>query len=163
MNSFPNWNAQESIPEWIDGLGNVNIFELDITDLYTKVAKAYPKARFAQYNSAFDADQEFFYEAMGGDPKEWSGKMRTSIETIRSQTDNFRYYLATGPIHCIHPYGMMFQRNSEGVKYTSWLKQLISEPSLPDDVACTGDACSDDPICQACTDGPRGNWCRWCD
>jgi hypothetical protein len=163
MNSFPNWKAEEALPEWIEGLGNVNVFDLDITDLYTKAAKAYPKARFAQYNSAFDADQEFFYEAMGGDPAEWSPKMMGSIQSIRSQVDNFRYYQATGSVHCIHPYAMMYQRDTQGVKYTSWLKELISGPTLPDDVICSGAGCSDDPICNACAMGGDGNWCRWCD
>ncbi len=162
-NSFPNWNAEEAVPEWIDGLGNVDVLQLDIVDLYTKVANHYPNARYAQYNAAFDADQEFFYEAMGGDPAEWSPKMSNSLRQIRSEADNFRYYLATGAVHCIHPYAMMYQRSTEGVDYASWLKQLISGDNLPSDVDCANGDCSADPICSACAMGGDGNWCRWCD
>ena len=162
MDSFPNWRAEASIPEWIETLSKRNIFELDITDLYIEVAKTYPGARFAQYNSAYDADQEFFYEAMGGDPSEWSPKMLSSIDKIRNNTANFRSYIAPGPVHCIHPYGMMYQRKLADTNYTSWLKELISGETLPEDVSCTGDECSDDPICKACDEGGDGNWCGWC-
>lgn len=162
--SFPNWQAEAALPLDLPAFAGKNVLDLTIAELYSGVAAAYPKMRIGQYNAAFDRDQTFYYTVMGGgDP--WSDKMRQSVETIRAAADNFRYYIAPGPVHCIHPYRIFFDRVSgaDDKAYLDWLDDFVNGDTLPDDVACQGEACKSDPVCDACkTSGSEDLVCRWC-
>lgn len=158
--SFPNWNAQ--IPQ-IPGLAGKDILTLTIVDLYTAISDDYPNVRFAEQTSAFDQDQTGYYTAMGGTEADWSPKMMTSLTDITAATDNFRYYMSPGPLHCLHPYDSMYTRVSEGVKYTDWVRDFMTAPTAPDSVTCTAETCKQDPICEACIAGTlTGGECNWC-
>jgi hypothetical protein len=159
--SFPNWNAQ--IPQ-IPGLIGKDIQSLTIVDLYTAIADHYPNVRFAQQTAAFDDDQTSYYTAMGGVEADWSPKMMTSLADITAAApDNFRYYMSPGPLHCLHPYDSMYTRTSEAVKYTEWMNDFITAPTIPASVTCTTETCKMDAVCEACLGGtltaPECNWC----
>ena len=71
--SFPNWNAEAALPSWFELPGGT-VEGLTIVDVYTEIAN-HPNARFAQYTTAFDSNQEFYFSAMGGDEVNWSKQM----------------------------------------------------------------------------------------
>jgi len=164
QDSFPNWNVGEILPDWIEGIGDIDVMDLIIEDLYVAVGDAYPGMRVSQYNTAYDKDQGFYYEAMGGDRADWRALMEAKIADISSRADNFRYYKAPGQIHCVHPYAFYYDQEVNGVPYVDWLAAMIDGDDAPDSVGCEGDACLDDPICDACLDGSLDvSGCGWCD
>ncbi len=161
-NSFPNWNAEANMPLQLEGVRGKPIEELTLSDFYIAVANAYPEMRVAQHTTAFDKDQIFYFSVMGGDEDEFNPRLEASLDAITSQADNFRYYLAPGPIHCIHPYDITFTREVEGVAYSDWVRQLVHEDEAPETVRC--EDCRDDPLCAACADGSLvSSACGWCD
>ncbi len=159
--SFPNWNAQ--LPLFVSALTGKDILTLQIDDLYTGIAADFPNARFAQQTSAFDKDQTSYFKAMGGDEADWSPQMQQSLADISAGAPNFSYYLAPGPVHCIHPYDLLYSRSTAGTKYADWLDQLVSGETAPTTVKCDGAACLDDAFCNACAAQTESDAaCKWC-
>ena len=67
-------------------------------------------------------------------------------------------------MHCLHPYDAYYTRTVAGTAYTDWVDALHNDPTAPDSVACEGDACLSDPVCDGCADGTiEGGICRWCE
>jgi len=163
--SFPNWNAQASLPEWIPSLAEADVFDLDITDIYTEISNSFPQHRFSQYTTAFDSNQEFYFTAMGGEEGNWNLTSVGYLENIRSKTDNFRYYLMHGEVHCITPYDIFYTNKVGDNSFLDWLNDFIHGEDLPDDVACQGDDCLNDPVCDLCaeTEGEAGMYCGFCE
>lgn len=163
--SFPNWNAFPTLQAHLEDLRDADIMTLTIEDLYLATAKAYPKMRVGQYNSAFDRDQTFYYSVMGGG-SDWSARMRQTVTRIASEAPNFRHYLAPGQVHCIHPYRFFYERESgpptAPIDYTTWLDEFINAASPPPSVTCDGDGCLQDGVCDACAGSTEGAICRWC-
>jgi len=159
-NSMPNWGAQQNIPPFIEALQRP-INELALSDLYIAVAEHFPQHRFTQVTTAFDLDQISYYLAMGGERHDWSPQMRESLETIEAGVPNFRAYMAPGSMHCIIPYPFMTTRTTDGVAFTDWVDDLIQGEEMPDSVACTGESCFDDPVCESCAEAPMP-WCGFC-
>ena len=161
--SFPNWNAEPALPTWLPGLEGMALADLTIVDLYAAIANGYPDMRVAQYNTAYDADQVFYYEVMGGMAGAWRDLMETSLAAITDRAPAFRSYTAPGPIHCIHPYDFFYDREVGGALYTDWLAALIFDDTRPDTVSCKGDDCLHDALCNACADGTStDSGCGWC-
>ena len=161
--SFPNWNAEANMPMDLEGIAGKSIQELGLVDFYIAVADAYPEMRVAQHTTAYDKDQIFYYTAMGGQDPDWNGLLVDSLNAIRAEADNFRYYLAPGPIHCIHPYDIVYSREVDGIVYRDWLRDLVDAEAPPEDVVCSDD-CRDDPLCAGCLDGSlSSSACHWCD
>ena len=163
--SLPNWNGVANIPPWIESLQRPAV-ELSLNDIYIEIANHSPESRFSQYTTAFDADQRFYFTAMGGDPSQWNTKMTQSLADIEEATDNFRSYIAPGPMHCLIPYAFMYDRvtaNSDGeTKFIDWMTDFV-QGDLPDSVACEGESCYDDFVCEACLNGSdTGSYCGFC-
>jgi hypothetical protein len=101
---------------------------------------------------------------MGGNPTDWSPKMMQSLTDISAGASNFRYYTAPGPVHCVTPYDLYYDRETAGVKLTSWLGDLVNGASSPATAKCQGADCLNDAFCDACiaktTTDPA---CKWCD
>lgn len=163
--SFPNWNAGEALPLDLPALNGKGLLELTIVDLYLAVAATFPNMRIGQYNTAYDRDQSFYYSAMGGtDP--WSTRMRETVTAIAAAAPNFRHYLAPGPVHCIHPYRIFYERGADGpeLDYATWLDEFINAETPPDSVVCSPEGCLSDPVCDACkTSNTSDLVCRWCE
>ena len=111
---------------------------LSIEDVYIQLAEFEPNVRFAQYSTAFDADQISYYTAMGGEIHDWSPQFFESIETIKADAKNFRAYVAPGSMHCILNYAHMHTRTVNGVLFADWLEQLVLGETMPDSVSCDG-------------------------
>ena len=159
--SFPNWNATPNLPPNVERLQKPPS-DLTSADLYAGVASAYPKGRFAHFSSKFDQNQTFYYVAMGGQKEDWPGEMTARMKEVRKDADNFRYYIAPGPVHCITPYEFMFQKTGTS-PFVSWLSDFVFGDKLPDDVECTGQDCFDDSVCDGCaSSGNADVHCGFC-
>jgi len=158
--SLPNWGAQQNIPPFIEEL-QVPLSELELPDLYQAIGDYFPQHRFAQTSTAFDADQIFYFEAMGGDRHEWPPRFQDSLERIEERTANFRVYVPPGPVHCVTPYPFYSSRTVNGVKLSDWVRDLIFAEEMPDSVKCQGEDCYDDPVCADCEIN-GGLWCGFC-
>lgn len=159
--SLPNWNAQQNLPPFIDALQRP-IEELSLPDLYIAIGDHFPEMRMAQTATRYDADQIFYFTAMGGNAADWPLRYEESLRTISAALpDNFRYYVPPGPVHCVTPYPFFYEREVDGVLLSEWLTDLIEADAPPASVACEGAACCDDPICDACGDSTEA-WCGFC-
>lgn len=161
--SFPQWNARENMTQHLPSLAGRPTETLTLGDAYTAIGEAYPHIRISQVTTAYDKDQIFYYSVMGGGELDWFDAASSSLTAIRAATPTFRYYMAPGPVHCVHPYDLTNTRTVNGVRYADWVRSFISDETLPDDVICEGE-CTDDPVCAACAlDSQSSNACRWCD
>jgi hypothetical protein len=137
--AFPLWQPQLSAPSWIPELDPAthDWNTLSIPEFYEKTSAYYAGkgVEFAQYNSAFDATQTFFYELMGGQPVDWSQQMMGSVRKILETTPNFHSYVAAGEDHCIIPYKRFYTMETQGVKFRDWFKNFI-EGKKPAPVTC---------------------------
>jgi len=161
LNSLPNWNAEANIPSFVAGLDRP-IADLTLPMLYTAIGQHFPEHRFAQTATAFDADQIFFYRAMGGDPEDWPGLFRGSIAEIEGTLGNFSSFIPPGSMHCVTPYPFFSTREVGGQSLTQWAEDLALGPEMPASAACEGEECCDDPVCDACV-GSDDSWCNFCD
>lgn len=161
--SFPSWNADGSLPDFIPALTEVPISELSLTDVYIEVGKTFPDLAMAQTSTAFDQDQIFFFEAMGGTRANWPGLFQASLDQIAEEVPRFRYYRPPGTAHCAGIYPFFFEREVDGQNLADWTLQLATEETLPDTVSCQGAGCCVDPVCEACeASGFEESWCRFC-
>lgn len=163
LDSLPNWNAQSNLPSFVPGL-DVPLADLSITDVWANIANTFPQHRFAQTAAAFDADQTFFFTAMGGDRHAWNPLFRDSLDEIAERAPNFRSFVPPGSMHCGLIYPFYATREVSGVKLADWTEQLALGETAPESVGCVGEACFDDPVCAACDAGEFGEagFCRFC-
>lgn len=159
--SFPNWNAVGALPDWLPEL-QVPIEELDFGKLTAILANAFPNVRWGHYTTAFDDNQTFYFNVMGGDRADWPGLMRERLQFIRDRADNFRYFIPPGPVHCVLPYHHFYSVEADGTRFVDWLSEFAHGDALPDDKACQGEACYDDPVCAACVEDGDGLACGFC-
>ncbi|MBK6519516.1 MAG: pectinesterase [Polyangiaceae bacterium] len=141
--SFPSWNAEEAFPTWIPALDpeNVNILEMALTDLYLGVANYYPNQRFSQFNTAFDENQTFYFEVMGGSgPEEWSQLMHASVAEIEAGAENFGSFIAPDFKHCIIPYDEFYSVSVGETSLIEWITASQAGPGI-ESVKCEGAAC----------------------
>ena len=141
QDSFPVWNALQTLPAWIDELDPArrDFSTMELKDLYSEVGNFYGGQTVGQYNTVFDNNQVFYYNTMGGQggADSWSLKMRDQIHRISDETSNFRYFIAPGEQHCILPSDEFYTVESNGVRLVDWLRQLV-DSDRPDSVACEG-------------------------
>jgi hypothetical protein len=158
--SLPNWNAEKALPKFLGGLDRP-LSELSLPDVYAALSAAFPRHRFAQTAAQYDADQTFFYVAMGGAPADWPRLFRASLNAIAATAPNFRAYVSPGSMHCAIPYSFFYTREVKGVKLADWTQRFVLGEEAPATVACEGAQCCDDAVCAACagvTSGP----CKFC-
>lgn len=127
--SFPSWNATELLPDWIPDLDpdENDIFALTLADLYGRAANYYPDYTFTQYTTAFDDNQTFYFQAMGGgDQRAWSQRMYASIEDAESQASNFYSFIAPGEQHCILPFANFYTMEADGQLLRDWVGDMIA-------------------------------------
>lgn len=160
--SLPNWNAQPALPPFIPALQRP-IEELNLPGLYIGIGQHFPNLRIAQTATNWDKDQIFYFVAMGGDAADWSPRFRASIEAIDAALPNFAAYIPPGSVHCATPYPYFHERTVNDVALAEWTRQLAEEDTMPASVACEGEACCQDPICDACLAGDTRAHCGFCD
>jgi hypothetical protein len=141
--SFPSWNAQEAYPTFIPGVDPATFDRLP--ELYQIIGTHFPDMFLSQYNTVYDWNQHFYYDAMGGgDVQEWSAKMRASVSEIEQTTPSFRAYYAPGFQHCIIPAPEFYGATSAGVPLIDWLGDVVDDQT-PASVDCGSDCGTPQP------------------
>lgn len=139
--SFPTWGVTKAAPTWIPELDPARIdwLHLGLPDLYSRVAHYYPESRWAQFNHADDAIQQFFYEQMGGEVVNWRPQMLSSQAMIAEDASNFRYFIAPGEDHCAITGDDFYTTSADGVRLSDWLAAYLDERPAPSAAcaACT--------------------------
>lgn len=137
--SFPSWNATPILPDWIEGLDpeTVDIFSLELADLYRLIGGHSPDNIVSQYNTTYDNNQTFYYEAMGGEggAMGWSMRMLASTQRIIESTPNYRNFQAPGEQHCIIVQPNFYEVESNGVRLVDWLQNLVDGETV-ENVTC---------------------------
>lgn len=126
--SFPQWKADQALPEFIPGLNpsNVDITTKNFAYLYKTIANHYSNLFFSQYNTIKDENQTFYFNLMGGGKADdWSREMMKSMKDILDNTKNFRAYVAPGEKHCIVPFDKFYTVKAGDVLLTDWIKGVI--------------------------------------
>ena len=145
-NGILNWNIQ--IPAWI--LGSYSP-ELSMQDIYTNIAAEYPFMKFAQYTTAYDGTQSWFYnlqlmDLVSGvpyiqEPCTWSGlplaevvylwhvQMLAFTHGTAAVARNYRYYIGADYDHTILMSDKFYTENSAGgMPFSKWLKAMVENP-----------------------------------
>lgn len=135
-----NWNVQ--MPSWIfpDGYQST----MTMADVYVDIAAEYPWSRLAQYTTAFDMTQVFFYNVMlnihnpyiWGEITEaligtWYLTMKTYTYQTAAASPNYRYYIAAGTDHTILMSPKFYTEKSAGGQFFSdWVNKMIKTPGV---------------------------------
>jgi len=133
-----NWNVQ--VPEWIFPGGYDPTLTLDV--IYTEIAAEYPRSPMAQYTTAYDGTQIWFYNVMlnirapgawgnitQGIIDEWYDTMIDFAYNTAAESPNYRYYIAAGTDHTILMSPKFYtEKSAEGVSFAKWVKEMIKTP-----------------------------------
>jgi hypothetical protein len=137
--SFPSWNAEQAFPYWIGSLDpdRVDIFEMNLADLYVEIASALPSVHMSQFNTTYDRTQVRYFEAMGGAGAEvWSEQMIAMVDEIETRAGNFCSFRGPGRQHCILAAGNFYDFEADGTRFVDWLTSML-DGDAPEPVVCT--------------------------
>lgn len=149
--AIQNWDIQ--VPEWVfpDGFDE----NTTVPQIYTQIASTYSSDEFAQYTTAFDGVQVFFYKVMlnlenpaaweitGPNDSaitEWHFMMKNNVYSTAEEIFNYRYYIGSGIDHTLLRSDKFYTEDTaEGVSFVKWLKRMLRtkkknlecEPCLP--------------------------------
>jgi len=92
-----------------------------------RLAGAFPRDRFAQYTTTYDATQRAFFAQMGAERTctAWTNAMVRDLKE-RQATPNVRSYLARGETHTILRSPLFYTEQSGGEPFAEWLAALLS-------------------------------------
>lgn len=142
-----NWNVQ--MPRWIFPDG----YQVDTTiaEIYTTLAWWHPFSRLAQYTTAWDGTQVFFYNVMKNINHEnapynwpvadddgniddyapwleWHQHMIGFAYATADYTYNYRYYIAAGTDHTILRSPKFYTEEVDGVPFAEWVAAMVASP-----------------------------------
>jgi len=142
--SFPTegilkWNVQ--MPEWIFPGGYDPSLTMPV--VYSAIAAEYPWSRLAQYTTAFDGTQIFFYNVMLNieNPNVWYDitpevagtwhyTMKNYAQYTAATSPNYRYYIGDGTVHTILMSPKFYTEESGGGKsFVEWVNEMIKTPN----------------------------------
>lgn len=133
QHNFSRWRADRAAPAWIPGLDpkKVDWARISLADLYRHIGAFYPHIQLAQFTTARDDVQTFFYELMGGEADAWAPKMIENIQAIKDGIDNFQSFVAPGYDHCVLPYEKFYKTVSAGQQFDQWFSKFINDQPVP--------------------------------
>lgn len=147
--SIQNWNAQ--VPEWIPGYEDGYDPDNSIADVFIDYANYYPFSKVAQYTTAWDATQAWFYNIQLDnedgpimyqpwlwdylpDPTnsevwcDWHTQMLNFAYVTASEASNYRYYISAGYTHTILMSPEFYTEDSAGIPFVKWVKAMVRNP-----------------------------------
>jgi hypothetical protein len=136
--SINNWDIQ--MPRWIPGFENGYVLGMDMADVYIDIARYYRLSKLAQFTTAWDYDQTFFYHVMLNihDPAVWNtwqpnwcnwhNGMLDLVDATADEALNYRYYIAAGYYHTIMMSPQFYTENSAGVSFAKWVSDMVYNP-----------------------------------
>jgi len=138
--AIDNWNVQ--IPEWIPGFECGYHPDMTIDFVYKSIAQYYRFSKIAQFTTAWDWNQVFFYNLMVGDnidhpetwetdwPASWDAWNEQMLGYVHSAAEmpNYRYYIAAGDYHTIMMTPDFYLERSGGIPFLRWVKAMVRNP-----------------------------------
>ena len=138
--AIDNWNVQ--IPEWIPGFECGYHPDMTMDFVYKSIAQYYRFSKIAQFTTAWDWNQTFFYNLMVGDniehpetwetdwPASWDAWNEQMLDSVYSAAEmpNYRYYIAAGDYHTIMMTPDFYLERSAGIPFLRWVKAMIRNP-----------------------------------
>jgi hypothetical protein len=137
--SIYNWNIQ--VPTWIPGFEGGYTPTLTMAEVYKNIADYYSDSKLAQFTTAWDWNQTFFYYVMlniydpgswgTGWPSvwfDWNDQMLTLANETAMNAPNYRYYIAAGDYHTIMMSPEFYTEDSAGMSYAKWVKAMVNTP-----------------------------------
>jgi hypothetical protein len=130
-----NWGVQDNLPDWIPGFDRP-IAEYDLDEMVKLIAGYYPHRKLAQYTTAWDDNQTFYYNVMLNihDPLEWYNilpvwcdwhdRMYDLVESA-AEAPNYRYYIGAGTEHTVMAYDKFYEEDSAGVPFVDWVGAMV--------------------------------------
>lgn len=113
------WGANKHFPPFFQ-VGNRR---WTMEEFVTRLTRAHPDVTFARFNYASDQVQAAFYEAVGGRPADFEGRLRAAEERLK-RLPNYRSYLACGSSHCAFPSYDFSTLRVQGVALRDWVRDL---------------------------------------
>jgi hypothetical protein len=135
--SINNWGVQDNLPDWIPGIVDVPLSDLSMDQIYKSIAAYYSHRKIAQYTTAWDWNQTFFYYVMSdiSNPAYWNTEWPTEwcnwnaqmlgFAYSTAEAPNFRYYIAAGQTHTILMSPLFYTEESAGVPFVDWLSAMV--------------------------------------
>jgi hypothetical protein len=139
------WDIQ--IPTWI--LGSYTP-DMTMGDIYANIAAEYPLMKLAQYTTAMDGTQIWFYNLQLDDNVEdpalwtfptgdsvydytvvsqWVGTMLSYTHGTAAVAPNYRYYIGAGTDHTVLLSDKFYAEDSaQGVSFAQWVKCMVNNP-----------------------------------
>ncbi len=136
--SIYNWDIQ--IPRWIPGFEDGYTPDMEVSDVFLNIARYYPDSKLAQFTTAWDNNQAFFYNVMLNiyDPSawnnifpvwcDWHARMLGYAHDTAYGARNYRYYIAEGEYHTILMSPRFYTEDSAGVSFAKWVKMMVENP-----------------------------------
>ncbi len=135
-----NWDVQ--IPAWIPGFEAGYTPDMTMSDMYTGIAAYYPLSKVAQFSTAWDWNQTFFYNVMLNihDPGswgeaywplvwcDWNQQMLGLAHDTAAAAPNYRYYISAGIYHTIMTSPDFYTESSAGVPFVEWVDAMVNNP-----------------------------------
>jgi hypothetical protein len=169
------WNARETLHPIFTSLPDAVIAHPEnfLSNIYNLLSAAYPKDKFAQYTTAYDAAQIFFWDIMLNpdtpefwgaglsDPYfigEWNFEMNTITGNLRaSLPQNYRSYIGPGCNHTILSNNDDFYSSSltsstgQAITFLQWLTAMTEEKNAVNNnwqnLSCTpGGGCGEENL-----------------
>jgi len=133
-----NWNVQ--MPDWLFP-GGYNP-SLTMPVVYSAIAAEYPWSRLAQYTTAFDGTQIFFYNVMLNIDNPyvwyditpevagtWHYTMKNYSQYTAATSPNYRYYIGAGTVHTIMMSPKFYTEDTAGGEpFVDWVRQMMKSP-----------------------------------
>jgi hypothetical protein len=137
ISSIINWGIQDNLPAWIPGFDRP-FSEYDIDEMYLMIADYYPSRKIAQYTTAWDWNQTFFYSVMLNikNPAAWNywhterctwhDQMNEYVDSA-ADAPNYRYYIGAGSDHTVMGYDKFYEEDSAGVPFVDWVDAMVQK------------------------------------
>jgi len=144
--SIPNWNTQ--VPDWIPGYENGFDPNKTTADVFRDYANYYPFSKVAQYTTAWDATQAWYYNLQLDNefgpimyqPLLWENlpypdiwcdfhaQMLDFAYDTAAGAPNYRYYIAAGADHTILMSPKFYTEDSAEIPFVKWVKSMVRNP-----------------------------------
>ncbi|MDY6933346.1 MAG: pectin acetylesterase-family hydrolase [Spirochaetota bacterium] len=157
VSSIYNWNIQ--LPAWIPGYEDGYTPDMTFEVMYKDYANYYNSSCIAQFTTAWDWNQTFYYYIMKNinDPQSWEDdwpdewfawrdQMLEYAYSTAGEADNYRYYIASGSYHTIMMSPRFYTEDSTGIPFIDWINSMLNRGSINwNNLEC--EDCSDPVSC----------------
>jgi hypothetical protein len=130
-NLLADWGATEYLQD-DPAFRSIDSADFSFERLYIAAARATPRVRFAQVNTANDASQLSFLSLLGVKATPLAKLLATDLAEVRAGVPWFRTYTAPGRMHTILRSNAVYSTTVDGVLFRDWLDGLVNGEGVDD-------------------------------